>query len=364
MRAVLLLLSVLFGVMGCIGAANAAGDSARGSVLYHSTYACTDCHESNPTAASAVSAGATVEGLKTAIQAVGPMRTRFASTLGQNDTDLADVSAYLASVTSSVAAAANYEGLWWNAPAGSESGWGINLAHQGDVIFASWFTYDLTGKGWWLVMTANKTAANSYSGTLYQTTGPAFSAAHFDPSGVSATSVGTGTLTFVDSNNGSFAYSVNGIAQTKSITRESFGPMPTCTFASQTSHAAATNYQDLWWAAPAASESGWGVNFTHQGDAIFATWFTYDVDHTPMWLVVTAQKSSAGVYTGTLYRTTGPAFNAVPFNPNNIVATSVGTATITFTDGNTATFATTVNGVAQAKAITREVFVAPGTTCQ
>ena len=40
----------------------------------------------------------------------------------------------------------NYQGLWWNAPAASESGWGINFAHQGDVIFATWFTYDLTGK--------------------------------------------------------------------------------------------------------------------------------------------------------------------------------------------------------------------------
>ena len=33
---------------------------------------------------------------------------------------------------------ANYEGLWWNSPAESESGWGINLAHQGDTIVATW----------------------------------------------------------------------------------------------------------------------------------------------------------------------------------------------------------------------------------
>ena len=46
----------------------------------------------------------------------------------------------------------NYTGLFWNSPAGSESGWGINFAHQGDVIFATWFTYDLTGKAWWLAM--------------------------------------------------------------------------------------------------------------------------------------------------------------------------------------------------------------------
>jgi len=263
----------------------------------------------------------------------------------------------------------NFQGLWWNAPAGSESGWGINFAHQCDTIFASWFTYDLTGKGWWLVMTAQKTGPNMYAGTLFETRGPAFNTVPFDPMQVVATAVGTGTLTFSDASNGSFAYTVNGIPQTKTITREVFGPLPTCTFGAQTNLALATNNQDLWWKIPAGSESGWGVNFTHQGDTIFATWFTYDIDGTPLWLVVTAPKTAPGVYTGQLFRTTGPPFNAVPFNPASVVATPVGTATLTFTDGNNAMFAYTVqlagmpSPVTQTKPVTREVFTAPGTVC-
>src|SRR5450755_2351287 len=67
---------------------------------------------------------------------------------------------------------ANYEGLWWKSPAGSESGWGINLAHQSDIIFATWFTYDLSGKAWWLSMTAVRAADGSFAGTLYETHGP------------------------------------------------------------------------------------------------------------------------------------------------------------------------------------------------
>jgi hypothetical protein len=262
-----------------------------------------------------------------------------------------------------VSAADNYQGLWWAAPAGSESGWGINFAHQGDTIFASWFTYDLTGEGLWLVMTAPKTAPNTYAGALYTTTGPAFNAVPFSPAQVVATQVGSGTLTFGDANDATFVYTVKGIAQNKFITRQVFGTLPSCATATG-SLAAATNYQDLWWASPAGSESGWGVNLTHQSDTIFATWFTYDVDHSPMWLVVTAPKTGPGVYSGTLYRTTGPAFNALPFNPANVVPTAVGSATLTFSDGNNATFAYTVNGVAQNKAITREVFAAPGTVCQ
>jgi serine protease len=259
----------------------------------------------------------------------------------------------------------NYQGLWFAAPAYSESGWGINFAHQGNIIFASWFTYDLTGKGMWLVMTAQQTAPNTYAGTLYSTKGPAFNAVPFDPAKVVPTAVGNGTLTFTDANDGTFSYTVNGIAQNKAITREVFGPLPTCaTVASSASLVAATNYQDLWWAAPAYSESGWGINLNHEGDIIFATWFTYDLDGSPMWLVVQANKSAPGVYTGTLYRTTGPAFNAVPFVPAKVVATAVGTATLTFADGNDATFAYTVNGVSQQKAITREVFSGTGTVCQ
>src|SRR5262249_6513419 len=159
--------------------------------------------------------------------------------------------------------------------------------HQGDVIFATWFTYDTTGKGWWLVMTAPKTAANTYSRALYTTTVSAFNSVTFNPAQVTATQVGTGTLTFTDANNGTFTYAVKGTMQAKDSTRGLYGAHPTGR-ATAGNLATAKNYQVLWWAPPAGSESGWGVNLTHQGDTIFATWFTYDVDKSPMWLVVTA----------------------------------------------------------------------------
>ena len=299
--------------------------------------------------------------------ALPPLPTDGATAIDRNGTQVAATPRNFAGATATVnlgSSAINYEGLWWNSPAGSESGWGLNIAHQGDILFATWFTYDATGKGWWLTMTANQSAANTFSGQLFQTRGPAFNSVPFSPAAVTATPVGSGTLTFGDASNGTFAYTVNGISQTKAITRQVFGPLPACTFGAQADLTQATNFQDLWWAAPAGSESGWGVNFTHQGDIIFATWFTYDVDGTPLWLSVTANKSAPNVYTGTLFRTTGPAFNAVPFNPAQVIATAVGTATLTFANGNAGSFAYTVNGVAQTKAITRQVFRAPGTVCQ
>lgn len=124
------------------------------------------------------------------------------------------------------------------------------------------------------------------------------------------------------------------------------------------------NYQGLWWASPPASEAGWGINFAHQGDVIFATWFTYDTDGKPMWLSMTAFKSGDRTYAGDLARTTGPAFNAVPFDSRSVAYTKVGTATLTFTSGKEASFAYTVNGVSRTKTIMRQVFIAPGTVCQ
>ncbi len=265
----------------------------------------------------------------------------------------------------------NYQGLWWAAPAGVESGWGINFAHQGDQVFATWYTYDTSGKAWWLSMLAPRTTptGNVYAGTIYVDHGPPFN--NFVGAGV-PTPVGNGTLTFADANNGTFSYVVNGVTQTKAITRFDLGagPQPTCTYTAATPNlGAATNYQDLWWVANGA-ESGWGVNFAHQGDSVYATWYTYDLDGTPLWLSALApRQGTSNVYTGTLYRTSGPRFDN--YDPAQIQTSDVGTATFTFTDGNHATFEYSVmyaplpGPVHQTKQITRFPFAASGgTVCQ
>ena len=256
------------------------------------------------------------------------------------------------------AATINYQGLWWNA---SESGWGINFAHQGDVIFATWFTYDTAGKPWWLIAELHKTLAGAYKGDVSTVSGPAFGAPAFDSSKVKETVVGTMTVAFTSATQGSLDYTVNGVTRTKPIAKQLFGADPTCVWGEEPDLRLGTNYQDLWWN---ASESGWGVNFTHQDDIIFATWFTYDTAGKPWWLIAELHKSAIGVYTGAVATVSGPPFNSVPFEPGKVVETPVGSATVAFTNGNSASFAYTVNGVSRSKAIARQVFAPPGTVCQ
>jgi len=261
--------------------------------------------------------------------------------------------------------APNYGGMWWNAPAGSESGWGLNIAHQCDIIFVTWFTY-LNGKATWLVVAATRIpGTQTFSGVLYTGKGPAYNADPFDPAAVVASQVGTASFAFSDDNNATFSYTIFKTTYTKQITREDFGgPLPTCTWSAAQGLAEATNFQDMWWKAPAGSESGWGVNFAHQGDIIVATWFTYDLDGDATWFIVAARKTAANVYTGALFTGTGPSFLAQEFDPAQVVPTEVGTATLTFANGNSAAFSYTIDGVTRSKDVTRQIFAPPGTLCK
>ncbi|HET7729909.1 MAG TPA: hypothetical protein VFK48_07755 [Usitatibacter sp.] len=266
------------------------------------------------------------------------------------------------SITTVEAQALNVQGLWYRAPAESESGWGMGIAHQGDTLFVTWFTYDLDGTQMWLVGSdVRRTTGNTYAGALYRTAGPAFNAVPFGAYTVNA--VGSVTLHFTGAGSGTFTYTVNGVTQSKPITRQVFDTPPTCSPGG--APGATPNYTDLWYRAPAESEPGWGVSLAHQGEILFAAWFTYDQNGRGMWVVGDRlERTTGNTFQGPLYRTTGPAFNATPWSPAGVSASQVGTATFAFTDGSSGTFSYTVNGITQSKAITRQGFGTPPTVCR
>ena len=256
----------------------------------------------------------------------------------------------------------NYTDLWYNP---NESGWGLNLNHQDDLLFGTLFTYDTNGTGMWLVMSNGaRQADGSYQGTLYRTTGPAFNAVPFTPiTAANYTPVGTMRLVFTSTNTATLTYNVFSSTVTKTISRIVYSTPPTCTFTTS-DRSTATNYQDLWYN---AAESGWGVNLTHQGGILFATLFTYDANGQGMWLVMSeGRRNASGAYSGTLYRTTGPAFNAVPFTPISVAAgnyTVVGTMTFEFANGSTGYLTYYVGSARVQKSIQRLVVGTSKTLC-
>ncbi|HZZ94548.1 MAG TPA: hypothetical protein VFE23_18435 [Usitatibacter sp.] len=118
--------------------------------------------------------------------------------------------------------AVDYTDLWWGG--NSQSGWGLNLMqHVSRNIFGVWYTYDGSGHRTWYVLPGGTwTSAAVFTGTIYATSGPPASAASFNADAVTRRAVGQGTLTFSDANNGTFAFSIDGISGVKSITRQPF----------------------------------------------------------------------------------------------------------------------------------------------
>src|SRR5258706_12609950 len=117
----------------------------------------------------------------------------------------------------------------------------------------------------------------------------------------------------------------------------------------------AQNYSDIWWN---PSESGWGVTIADHETQLFAIWYTYDTDGSPIWFSVDGGTFSSNrtFFSGDLYRATGPSFEGA-FNPAAVVRTKVGTATFEFAPGGgAANFTWTVGSVTRGRQIQRLPF--------
>ncbi len=233
--------------------------------------------------------------------------------------------------------AENYSDMWWNP---GESGWGITIADHETQLFAVWYAYDTDGSPVWFTVPGGRFSADRrfFSGDLYRTTGPSFAGA-FNPGAVVTSKVGTASFDFAPAGAAGgpalFTWSVGPLARTKQIERLPFG-------------SAAPNWgidhTDLWWN---SAESGWGLTLAQHGNNLFGAWFTYAPSGQPLFIVMPGvQALSADTFTGALYTTTGPAYNAASFDPAQVRVTPAGSATVRFT-GDTATFTATVGGVTQ-----------------
>jgi hypothetical protein len=110
--------------------------------------------------------------------------------------------------------------MWWNP---GESGWGLNVILQRDVAFLTFFVYDTTGNPTWFTSDAHLATNGQpvWSGNLYATSGPWFGGP-FSAGNVHVRTVGTATFTIVSLNQATLTYTVDGVAVTKTLERQTW----------------------------------------------------------------------------------------------------------------------------------------------
>lgn len=112
--------------------------------------------------------------------------------------------------------------LWWNE---NESGWGVNVNHQREVVFLTFFIYGADGRGSWYTGQATNTGQDSrgaliFTGGMYEFSGPA-NGTPFKSTSVVGRNAGTMTFTaFLDS--ATLTYTIDGVSVNKFVTRQTF----------------------------------------------------------------------------------------------------------------------------------------------
>lgn len=114
----------------------------------------------------------------------------------------------------------DYSDLWGGGqPNPTESGWGLNLVQQGDVIFATWFVFAQNGAPTWFSATLNPSGGSTtWSGSVvFVPTGPFYGGPW--TSNPPGNVVGSATITFSNANAGTLNWSANGVNVSKQISR-------------------------------------------------------------------------------------------------------------------------------------------------
>lgn len=116
----------------------------------------------------------------------------------------------------------NFSDLWWN-PA--ESGWGVNITQQADVLFATWFVYGPGKEPIWYSATLARDpvgtdGTTSFQGELVHTTGPWFGAGTFNPALVTRQVVGAARFASRSVSTATLAYTAGGVTVTKQVERQ------------------------------------------------------------------------------------------------------------------------------------------------
>ncbi len=117
----------------------------------------------------------------------------------------------------------NVGDLWWGGEA-TQNGWGLNISQQSRTLFSVWYTYNQERKPVWYVMPGGTWTGNSYAGALYSFKNSAWLGVPFNPALRQLKSQGTLKFDFSNANAATMTYNIEGITQSKSLTRQFGNP--------------------------------------------------------------------------------------------------------------------------------------------
>jgi hypothetical protein len=147
-----------------------------------------------------------------------------------------------------VSTSTDYSALWWNA---SESGWGMNVMQEEQILFITLFIYGpnaapgSNGAPTWYSASATFASANgagdrTYTGDLYATTGTPFSTTPFDSGATTAQKVGS--IQFVGRADGTATvqYTAGSATVNKTVVRQTWA-QPNFTLNTATAYVGASS---------------------------------------------------------------------------------------------------------------------------
>ena len=268
----------------------------------------------------------------------------------------------LTSIAAHAQSTASLVGFWWKP---TESGWGLTIQQQGARTFGVWFTYDAQSQPIWYTLDCAFTGSTC-AGDLYTATGTPFTQIT-GSANITAIKSGTGSITVTGANRLSLDYTIGGVTQSKTnLAPQDFGAadqIPVCSLQTLTGtapRAGLTNYTDHWWGG--GNASGWGVQISHQGNQVFAGWYTYNAQGKASWMTLQGTQDAANAkrFTGSVYSVNpGIPFSVIngPIAQSSVA--TVGTFEFNFTDGERGAFIVTMTG-ATARSLAIERFAIAG----
>ena len=110
--------------------------------------------------------------------------------------------------------------LWWNP---NESGWGVNVIQQNEVLFLTFFVYSASRNPVWysasdVRFAGDSSGAQVYTGDLFETHGP-FYADFFNPASVTYRKVGTVIFRVTSIGTATLVYDIDGRTIQKQLIR-------------------------------------------------------------------------------------------------------------------------------------------------